>query len=77
MPSQELLKREFVHHIATAILLLGGDIEFVNRIRAVEETPLTEEVITDIMNFCIKEHERMKDIFGNIPTISIRPSDNP
>jgi hypothetical protein len=50
-PSQEYLKREFIHHISDTIALLGGGEGIVQKIRQVEEKPLTPQVIEEIRNF--------------------------
>jgi hypothetical protein len=44
-PSQEFLKREFVHFISDSVALLGGAKEIVMAIRDCEEKPLTENLI--------------------------------
>lgn len=51
MASQEYLKREFVHHLSDTLALLGAGEDMVNKIRQVEEKPLTTEIIDEIRNF--------------------------
>lgn len=58
--SQEYLKREFVHHISSALALLGAPEDFVKKIREVEELPLTSHVIDEIRNFNVQEIDKVK-----------------
>ena len=46
--SQEYLKREFIHHISDTLALLGGGEDLVDKVRQVEEKPLTAEIIEEI-----------------------------
>ncbi len=49
--SKEFLKREFIHHISDTLALLGGGEELVDKVRQVEEKPITAEIIDEIRKF--------------------------
>ena len=49
--SQEYLKREFIHHISDTLALLGGGEDLVDKVRQVEEKPLTAEIIEEIRKY--------------------------
>jgi len=53
MPSQELLKREFVHHLTDTFALMGAGEDMVNKIRQVEEKPLNAEIVDEIRKFLL------------------------
>ena len=57
--SQEYLKREFVHHLSDTLALLGAGRDFVEKIRQVEEKPLTPQIIDEIRNF---NNARVEDV---------------
>jgi hypothetical protein len=58
--SQEYLKREFIHHISDTLALLGGGEDLVDKVRQVEEKPLTAEIIDEIRNFNNKWVDEVK-----------------
>jgi len=71
--SQEYLKREFIHHISSALALLGASEEFVKKIREVEELPLTSQIIEEIKNFNVQEIDKVKTRLDLIYTSEITP----
>jgi hypothetical protein len=52
--SQEYLKREFVHYLSDTLALMGAGEDFVDKIRQVEEKPLTPQIIEEIRSFNCK-----------------------
>jgi hypothetical protein len=52
--SQEYLKREFIHHLSDTLALLGAGEDLVNKVRQVEERPLTPDIIEEIRSFNCK-----------------------
>jgi len=58
--SQEYLKREFMHYISDTLALLGAEPEFVKKIQAFEEMPLTEDLIKDLKNYNVDQVDKVK-----------------
>lgn len=77
MASQEYLKREFIHHLSNTLAVLGAGEDFVQKIRQVEEKPLTPEVIDEIKRFNMVNIDGVKDRLALLSTISvqIKPQD--
>lgn len=74
MPSQELLKREFVHHLSDTLALLGAGEDLVNKVREVEEKPLTPEIIDEIRRFNSSHLDEVKTrlVLLNTTTVTVR-----
>lgn len=70
-PSQEYLKREFVHCISNTLSLLGAPEDFVKEIRGVEELPLTPQIIEEINFFNTSTLNNLRKIINDYPTISV------
>ncbi|MFL5786504.1 MAG: hypothetical protein ACJ748_00495 [Flavisolibacter sp.] len=58
--SQEYLKREFIHYISDTLALLGADQQLVEKVRQVEEKPLTQEIVQEIRGFNMKQIDDVK-----------------
>ena len=70
-PSQEYLKREFIHHISDTLALLGGGKDIVEKVRQVEEKPLTSQIIEEIRNFNNDRVEETKTRLALCNTTSV------
>lgn len=77
-PSQEYLKREFVHYMSDVVALLGAGEEFVAKVRQVEEKPFTPEIIDEIRKFVMSRIDEVKTrlVLLNTAQISVIDKDN-
>jgi len=74
-PSQEYLKREFVHHLVNVFALMGASPEFIEIIKQVEEKPFTSQGIEDIKRYACEQHESLKDRISRCYTTTVKVKD--
>lgn len=72
MPSQEFLKREFIHYISDTIGLLGGSDEIIHLIRNAEEKPFTPHLIDEIRKYNCIQIEYTKSRLAILNTTTFR-----
>lgn len=63
-PSQELLKREFMHILVNVFACIGATSEFIEVIKQVEEKPFTQRSIDEARRYGIELYEGLKDRFN-------------
>ena len=59
--SQEFLKREFIHLLSDTLALLGAEKRLVEDIKAVEENPLTFNIIEEIRRYNREQKNKAED----------------
>lgn len=72
MPSQEYLKREFLHNLSDTLSLLGADEDLVRKVQAIEEMPFTSEIVEEIRSFNYDQIGKVKTRLALCHTISVR-----
>lgn len=60
-PSQEFLKREFIHLLSDTLALLGAEKRLVEDIKAMEENPFSHAVIDKIRKYNREQSNKAKD----------------
>ena len=63
-PSQEYLKREFMHTLVNIFACIGATAEFIEVIKQIEEKPFTKESIEKANRYAIELYESLKDRFN-------------
>lgn len=71
-PSQELLKREFMHALVNVFACLGATPEFIDVIKQVEEKPFTSQSIIQVNNYAMEVWEGLKDRLNRVYTYSVK-----
>jgi hypothetical protein len=60
-PSQEFLKREFIHLLSDTLALLGAEKRLVEDIKAMKETPFSRTIIDNIRKYNREQSNKAKD----------------
>ena len=60
-PTQEILRREFIHLLSDTLALLGAEKRLVENIKAMEETPFSHSVIDEIRRYNREQSNKAKD----------------
>jgi hypothetical protein len=59
--SQEFLKREFIHLLSDTLALLGAKRQLVEDIKAIEENPISLNIIEEIRKYNREQKNKTKD----------------
>jgi hypothetical protein len=59
--SQEFLKREFIHLLSDTLALLGAKRQLVEDIKAIEENPISLNIIEEIKKYNREQKNKTKD----------------
>ena len=74
-PSQEYLKREFMHSLSDTLSLLGADEELVRKIQDIEEKPFTPQIIEEIKGFNYEQLVKVKARLALCHTFTVATDD--
>jgi hypothetical protein len=71
-PSQEFLKREFMHSLSDTLALLGADEDLVEKIQSIKEKPFTSKIIEELKSFNYDQLVKVKTRLGLCHTYTVR-----
>lgn len=75
-PSQELLKREFMHALVNVFACLGATPGFIDVIKQVEEKPFTAQSLAQVNNYAMEVWEGLKGRLNRCYTYTVKTDNN-